>query len=454
MQNIVYEENKKLANDFLNDLYYDSFKKGNKAIELFLLGSCKANCQYCYLKKYQSDLYPQQFCDFSLIINNLEKILNWYIDNKFTCKFDIFSGEWLTTPLADKVFDLFENKFAPIEEKYRPKTILMADNGHFLQSEYYTAKVEDYIARMEKLNINVIISLSVDGYYCDYNRQEHDEKFYNTLYDFCVKYNYGIHPMVSSDNVKYWIQNYKWWKNTYPEISKNIMMLEIRDDTWNEESIQDLIKFCDFLIDAKYEEYNQDKSEFLKYIFNLFGRINRTKSSIPYNPIQLHSRGINDNLDRLSCAMYNNLIIRVGDLSVGPCHRLMYPEQLFGFYNSNNDTITDFEPKNVSALIAYKKIKRSCLPYCENCFFHIFCPGHCFGASYETYGNSFVPIKEVCNLYKAKITFVLYKLDSLNLFDEEGISFLKTHLNSFEYQQFHDLYTSIIKDSSIKKELT
>ena len=40
--------------------FYKSFRTrgGPRKIELFLTGACKANCDYCYLKKYQKDLYP------------------------------------------------------------------------------------------------------------------------------------------------------------------------------------------------------------------------------------------------------------------------------------------------------------------------------------------------------------------------------------------------------------
>ena len=58
---ITYEsQNKQLANDVLERNFYKSFRTrgGPRKIELFLTGACKANCDYCYLKKYQKDLYP------------------------------------------------------------------------------------------------------------------------------------------------------------------------------------------------------------------------------------------------------------------------------------------------------------------------------------------------------------------------------------------------------------
>ena len=453
MINTFDTENKELANNFLTDYYYDQFKRGKKSIEIFLLGKCKANCQYCYLKQHP-ELYPYELNDYNLIIQNLEKLINWYIKNQFYCKIDIFSGEWLTTPLADKVFDLFEEKFSKIEPQYRPKEILIPDNGHFLENSIYLNKVENYIERMKKLQIPLYLSLSVDGYYCDYARKEHKDEFYNTLYDFCLKHNFGIHPMISSDNVQYWIENYKWWREKCPKITKDFMMLEVRDNTWTSESLNQLIKFCDFLIEDKYSEFNYNKYELLKYIFDLYERGNQKEERkyIQNTPIRLTSKGFHNNLDRVSCAMQHNLCIRMGDLSIGPCHRLFYPEQIFGKYIlDENGEILEFEPRNVSSLIVYKNIKINCLPYCEKCLFNNQCLGHCFGASYETYGNPFVPNKEVCNLFKSKITFILYKLYMMDILDEDGLKFIENHYNSTEFKQFKDLYSNIILHSDLRK---
>jgi sulfatase maturation enzyme AslB (radical SAM superfamily) len=64
-------DNKKLANDILERNYYSSFRnKGPKKLEIFLMGACKANCEYCYLKKHQKYLYPAKLHDYDTIVNN------------------------------------------------------------------------------------------------------------------------------------------------------------------------------------------------------------------------------------------------------------------------------------------------------------------------------------------------------------------------------------------------
>ena len=105
---VVAVENKQLANNFLNNFYYEEFRKGKKAIEIFLLGVCKANCTYCYLKKNQKELYPTNLHNQKQVLLNLKKLLKWYTDNNFCCNLDIFSAEWLTIPeFSDAVFNMF-----------------------------------------------------------------------------------------------------------------------------------------------------------------------------------------------------------------------------------------------------------------------------------------------------------------------------------------------------------
>ena len=445
-------ENKIAAKTFLKTQYFEQFKQRNRAIELFLLGSCKANCKYCYLKQHGNELYPKELHNYDLIVSNLEKLLNWYVENKFCCNFDIFSAEWLTTPLADRVMDLFINTFSKVNPKYRPTVILMADNMMFLKSDKYTQKVESYISRLRELGIDMYISASIDGQYCEYNRSEASEDFYKKAYAFCNKYDFRPHPMITSDNAKYWIDNYLWWRENFKGLSEELMTLEVRDDTWDENSIADLIQYCDFLIDYKWDEFHHNKTNFLKYIFDLYVQCGEERIGAPYNVIGLCNRGNSCAKDCMTCSAFNNLSIRIADLMVAPCHRLFYPELHFGKFITDDTKIIDFEPINTSLLIAYKNVKNSCLPYCENCEFEFLCPGHCHGMSYEYYGNSFVPPEGTCNLYKSKISFIIYKLFLMGLLDKEGMDYIQSCLNPLEFMQTKSLIQGVLESMGVKLE--
>ena len=138
--------------------------------------------------------------------------------------------------------------------------------------------------------------------------------------------------MVSADNVKYQIDNFMWFKETFdPKVVNEIMMLEVRNGDWTDESIYELLRFCDFLVDYKFHnEFNQDKRRFLKYILNVRDEEVGPEHDVPYNNISLHTSNIFDGQDGFNCSSYGTLCVRVADLSIAPCHRLFYPELKIG----------------------------------------------------------------------------------------------------------------------------
>lgn len=410
-------DNRQLLNDILERNYYVDFRSNMpmREIEVFLLGTCKSNCDYCYLKKNQKALFPNELVDFDLIIKNFEIFLNWYIENKFRCEIDIFSGEWLTTDLCEPIFDLMYEKFSQVHPQLRPKIISMADNAQFINNDVLTNKIQNYINKFKNdLNIDIFMSISVDGKYCDYGRKENLDEFYTKLFKFMETNNYYAHPMISSDNIKYWIQNYKWWLETAPKyIVDELMTLEVRDKTWTHESIAELINYCDFLIDYKFEHiYNKDLNKFFMYVFQL------NQPCTNYSAIQLLETNMFEGRDNIHCHFSRmDLCIRISDLSLGLCHRQFYPELMIGKFHLEDDKIIDMDEINVALLIMKDNLKRSCLPHCETCQFVGICTGFCAGESYEHYGNSLVPSKQVCEMYIAKNSFLLYKYYKMGLLE-------------------------------------
>lgn len=328
----------------------------------------------------------------------------------------------------------------------------------FITNDEQIKKVEYQIERLSSLNILFSLSASVDGKFCDFGRTENDDEFYNKLRDFLVKYDLKIHPMVSATNIKYWKDNRNWWMNNFPpEISYDIMSLEVRNEQWDNESIQHLVNYCDYLINWNfYNRFNQNKKEFLEYVLCVNPKENsETKVyNNTYNIISLNYIDTNGNDDKISCSLNHTLNIRLADLSLGLCHRLFYPELTFGKYRiDENDEISDFETTNVSLLILKTNIKKSCLPHCENCVFQGVCPGHCLGSSYENYRNCLVPGMEVCNMYKSKLSFLIYKFYHLGLFDEEiWRPVVEENFNEFRIKYMEDLISSVLGGFGIEKQ--
>lgn len=413
------EQDKILLNKMLEKDFYKSFRDGEKSLEIFLTGKCKANCEYCYLKKNQNSLYPLSIDNDKLIIENVEKILKWYVKNEFCCKIDIFSGEWLTSSLRDPILTLFYETFKDLPADKKPPLILCADNMQFVKDDKTAAQVQAWMRKLLSIGIDLRPSASVDGKYCDYGRTECDDSYYNRLFSFMNANNILAHPMVSSSNVKDWIKNYDWWLDTAPsDIAEGLMMLEVRDQTWDDESIEHLLAFLNHKIDRMYNEFfHQDKTEFLKYVLDMKNSVIKHSS---YNNIALHNTAIDVNKDYNSCSISMSVLcIRAGDLSFNLCHRTSYEELEIGKFNlDENGEILDMEPTNIALYILKKYTKRSTSPHCEKCAFVGVCVGPCLGNSYENYKNLLVPTKEVCEMYKIKNTFLINKYYQMGLFEK------------------------------------
>ncbi|WP_254557672.1 hypothetical protein, partial [Salmonella enterica] len=65
----MLDQDRILANDVLERHYYSKFREGKepKTLEIFLLGACRSNCEYCYLKKHLKDLYPIHLHNYDTI---------------------------------------------------------------------------------------------------------------------------------------------------------------------------------------------------------------------------------------------------------------------------------------------------------------------------------------------------------------------------------------------------
>lgn len=440
-------EDKQLANDILERHYYQNFRDPSKFnqeknLEIFLTGACKSNCEYCYLKNNHI-LYPLELHNEDLIINNIKLIIQWYIKNQFKCNIEIYSADWLTTPLAESIFNIFYDAFK--DSDYKPARIFCPDNMQFLKDNMLTKKVESYIQLMKDINIDLILSASIDGKYCDQYRTSNDDNFYHNLKNFLEKHHYLLHPMISAQNINNQIANFSWMLEHFgPTLTYNSTFLEIRNQDWDSQSIQHLLQFCDYLVDTTFDLLNHDKIKMLEWIFEIDNKNkNITFNNTSYLPIRLPLNNFTSNIDNISCSFHNALTIRAGDLSIAPCHRLFYPTLDMGKFNVVNNEIIDFNPTNVSLLAGHLYMKRSCMPICEHCGLVGVCPGHCLGSSYEEYKNMMIPQMEVCQMYRTKIAFLIYKYNTLGLFEE--LPKIQHYFSKENYHYLTDLIESFLQ---------
>ena len=53
-------------------------------------------------------------------------------------------------------------------------------------------------------------------------------------------------------------------------LPQTLMMLEVRDETWTNDSIVQLLEFLNYQIDYQFEtDFHNDKKEFLKYLLRI-----------------------------------------------------------------------------------------------------------------------------------------------------------------------------------------
>lgn len=422
------DSNSEVLKSLFNRVFFKQFEDSNStspdSFELILTPECNHKCKYCYIYKHKDELYPENIRDEKTILNNLNIFLDWYIENKFHASLEIFSGEVFSQKVGLDALNLIFEKFKniPIEES-SIKNIIIPTNMSFLSIEKLTQEVKKIIDDFKSIGITIFLSASVDGKYLEKNREvassefERNDKFYDNLFDFIKEYNVGVHPMVSSFNIENWIDNYKWFidrlnNEQYSIYMRRPMMLEVRDDNWTNESISHYLKFLNSIIDFEYDLYvkNNKESEFIKRI--LGGKHVNNYDNIA---ITVKTDGPND---KLSCGIQNRVCVRIGDLSLVPCHRTMYPQYIYGKFSIEDNKIVDIEGENVALATTIYSMKSNNQPVCENCSIKYLCPKGCLGSQLEYSNNLFHPNEMVCNLYKAKFSFLLLKYKEMGLIDK------------------------------------
>ena len=138
------------------------------------------------------------------------------------------------------------------------------------------------------INIRVGLSISMDGKFMEVNRpwrqvkriknemvtseeEIRDDEYYDKVFDFAVKYNAGFHPMIYSNNIENWKQNWLWFQEKFEEKGipfSNIYLLEIRNEEWSERQIKDYSEFLDFIVEWTYNKLEKDPKKTAEFILS------------------------------------------------------------------------------------------------------------------------------------------------------------------------------------------
>lgn len=394
-EQLFFEENNIMFNSFLEEYFYKDFKKenSNKVLELIIFPYCDLSCKYCYVDKYYNQIYTN--FEINKVKENLKKILEWYVNNNFKCSLDIFSGEIFASnfgiEILEYIIDFFKDK------KNKPKSIVIPTNYSFILNDDKIARIEKILDKANSIGIKIYLSASVDGKYMDENRPfkngyQRTDEYYDKIFKFNNKHKFMFHPMIYSDGIENWKKNFEWFQSKFIEFGNrwnDIYLLQVRNNNWTEKSNKELYNFISFLFDFCFEKFECDSNKFYDFIVK--------------DGLNILNEGIFENSNGVPCSIQSSLPIRISDLKMFPCHRMIYPELEIGGFNQQ----MEFSTKNAELGTVIYSQNNKAWPICSRCPIKEICIKGCLGMQYEEYHDMFIPCKSVCQqffyYYKALI---------------------------------------------------
>ena len=273
------EENNIVLENFFNRSFFDSWAEPRRgkgrnvynSIEIYLTTDCNLSCKYCYLNRHEDRLYPKELRDDKIILRNLGLMIDYLIDNHYTPRIDIFSGAGAESTLGINALNLIYEKYALADIEDRPGHVSLPTNFTFILDDKLTKQLEEIKIKFNAIDINVGLSVSVDGKYMEENRpfrnekrvnsemlvrdknnDPRDDEYYDKMFTFAKKHHAGFHPMVYSRKIEDWKQNFLWFQEQFEKYDipfDNIYLLEIRNAEWTDEQLYHYSEFLEFLID-------------------------------------------------------------------------------------------------------------------------------------------------------------------------------------------------------------
>ncbi len=414
------KENDKLVESFLQRTYFEAWRDKSDSrlenfqrLEIYLSPKCNLACKYCYHTNFGEEIYPKHLINSKRLMRNLELLLDWLIENDMAPDIDYFSGEPFVQNIGFDALDMILDKFS--EAKKKPRFIVVPTNYTWMLSKRRTRQVENVIAKGKELKMPVILSASFDGKYCEANRpfvgrqKKRNDAYYEKCFAFNAEHKFGFHPMVYSERIEKWIDNFLWFQDGFKRhgiAPDRIYLLEVRNAEWSDKQIKDYMAFVEFLIDYSFKTLcGQDINRFLKFLFRARG------FNILSNSLTSVGRG-------LGCSHQSCVYVRIGDLAIVPCHRTADSAHILAkFVTGGDGRISGIKAENPELLIGSRSFEFRTQPMCEACVIKHLCQGQCLGAAREVTGDLFSPIPTVCKMFHGKIAAMIKTFKRLNIFD-------------------------------------
>lgn len=439
-------ETDKVFKNFLNRYFFRYFEHQRQTeqpmrphIELYIRGYCPSNCEYCYLARYGSKLYPRDVQSDDNIIKNLKIFLNYYSEQNWSARFELFSGRMFDTDLGCRVLQTIYDHFDG-DTPCKPSVISIPDDMQFLLDDKRTADVEYWINMLASKGIQVSFSASVDGKINDGHRfGERTDEFYEKLKYFIYKYSCGLHPMVSPENIHTWIENWDWMVNWDKDIALGAMTLEVRNNEWTESRLVDYLKFINHIANFRIKEYRNIDGSFdvEAFAYHCLFKEDEGKKIIQHGDcLRLpFPNGTNGNKG-LTCSVQYGFCVRLGDLAIPVCHRTSYEGFIGGYFEVKDSKIVDIKSNNPEFYMSCMAVRNDNLPKCRECGLRYNCFMGCLGSNYESIGDPFWTPDSVCKLLHLKTFFILtkmYEVGALQWISENRPEMFKSIAHTVDY---------------------
>lgn len=385
-------------------------------LELYITSSCNLACEYCYLRMHEDKLYPVESRKESMIKSNLIKIFDWWLDNDFSIhELNLFSGEIWHLPFGMWVL---ETILSYVKKGMKLECIMVPTNSTFALEQETLNKMQEIVDQFRSAGCVLIISHSIEGLILeDISRpmkstnKLRDEKFYDNIFTFAKKNNFYFHPMVAAANIEQWRENYDWFADMCAKYDmpfpRSVMMLEVRNPDWTPEKIEHLKAYYKHQIDYFWQLSGQNHDRFMANAFGIgMNDSDGGYSNISFAPAKTQA----------PCTIDFDMTIRVGDLTIMPCHRTSYPQFAYGKFKLQYDKLAGIEAINPQ--IATKMLFSNhftSIHGCDVCAYKGICMRQCFGEQYESTDEIFMPDPIVCNMFKAKYNFLIDTYDQMGL---------------------------------------
>ena len=442
--------NERFFKPWLSSGDFNNLNNLNKeaALEIFITSTCNQSCQYCYLYN-NPGIYPIEFNKKDTILNNLQILCDWIVFRRFYIpKVELFSGEIWHSNYGLEVLEILYQSLSQIQWTHY---LVIPSNCSFVRDELQLAKIQRYINKFSKIGVSLSFSISVDGMIIENKMRplndssiQKTEEFYERLFLFAQHNTYYFHPMVASNSAAYWIENAKWWMKMCEKYDMDfdtvMMMLEVRNNDWTDESIKQYCDFLDFLIeDYKTRRCGGNNEEFLKQLLGL--KNGNLSGYIPF--------GLTKADTFAGCTASNNLTVRLGDMAICPCHRTAYNKLLYGWFKIENNKIVDIIGNNPQMAIRCLMTNNTYGTLnCDVCSYRDICLKGCFGSQFENTGDAFYPVEGVCHFFKQKYHFLVTKYCDMGL-QELLNSYTPYFLHYPTVQEYKKIIRGILNNESI-----